>query len=142
MEFAPAAASDDEVPKNINRRRQPELSQSTVEKQVPIENEFGLHQVDEMEEVLLDDHVSDPVAEGIDNQRFRCRDCGRQFNKRSGGVLNRMSFPSDIINFVGFRRLRYRLTLRDLSEMLLLRGFIVSHEAVRDWATKLLPLLG
>jgi len=53
-----------------------------------------------------------------------------------------MSFPSDIISFVGFRRLRDRLTLRDLSEMLLLRGFIVSHEAVRDWATKLLPILG
>jgi putative transposase len=57
-------------------------------------------------------------------------------------VLNRTSFPSDIISFVVFCRLRYRLTLRDLSEMLLLRGFIVSHEAVRDWDTKLLPILG
>jgi putative transposase len=26
--------------------------------------------------------------------------------------------------------------------MLLLRGFIVSHEAIRDWETKLLPILG
>jgi putative transposase len=43
---------------------------------------------------------------------------------------------------VVFCRLRYRLTLRDLSEMLLLRGFIVSHEAIRDWETKLLPILG
>jgi putative transposase len=75
-------------------------------------------------------------------QRFRCRDCGRQFNERSDGVLNRTSFPSDIISFVVFCRLRYRLTLRDLSEMLLLRGFIVSHEAIRDWETKLLPILG
>ena len=24
-------------------------------------------------------------------RRFRCRDCGRQFNERSGGVLNRTS---------------------------------------------------
>ncbi len=68
-------------------------------------------------------------------RRFRCRDCGRQFNERSDGVLNRTSFPSDIISFVVFCRLRYRLTLRDLSEMLLLRGFIVSHEAIRDWET-------
>ncbi len=75
-------------------------------------------------------------------RRFRCRDCGRQFNERSDGVLNRTSFPSDIISFVVFCRLRYRLTLRDLSEMLLLRGFIVSHEAIRDWETKLLPILG
>ena len=36
---------------------------------------------------------------------------------------------SDIIAFVvSSCRLRYRLTLRDLSEILLLRGFTVSHE--------------
>jgi putative transposase len=43
---------------------------------------------------------------------------------------------------VVFCRLRYRLTLRDLNEILLLRGFIVSHEAIRDWEAKLLPILG
>ncbi len=31
---------------------------------------------------------------------FRCRDCGRQFNEPSGGVLNRASLPSDIIAFL------------------------------------------
>jgi hypothetical protein len=43
---------------------------------------------------------------------------------------------------VVFCRLRYRLTLRDLSEILQLRGIEVSHEAIRDWDTKLLPVLG
>ena len=75
-------------------------------------------------------------------RRFRCRDCGRQFNERSGGVLNRTCLPSDIIAFVVFCRLRYRLTLRDLSEMMALRGIEVSHEAVREWETKLLPIMG
>lgn len=42
--------ADDEDPKNTDRRKQPELSQGTVEKQAPIENEFALDQVDEMEE--------------------------------------------------------------------------------------------
>ncbi len=50
--------------------------------------------------------------------RFRCRDCGKQFNERSDGVLNRASLPSDVIAFVVFCRLRYRLTLRDLSEIM------------------------
>ena len=57
----------------------------------------------------------DLTAQGY--HRFRCRDCGKQFNERSG-VLNRASLPSDIIAFVVFCRLRYRLTLRDLSEIL------------------------
>ena len=75
-------------------------------------------------------------------RRFRCRACGRQFNERSAGVLNRTCLPSDIIAFVVFCRLRYRLTLRDLSEIMALRGIEVSHEAVRDWEAKLLPVMG
>src|ERR1700726_1183951 len=66
-------------------------------------------------------------------RRFRCRDCGRQCNERSGGVLNRTCLPSDIVAFVVFCRLRYRLTLRDMSEILLLRGIEASHETIRDW---------
>jgi putative transposase len=83
---------------------------------------------------------SDLTAQGY--HRFRCRDCGKQFNERSDGLLNRASLPSDIIAFVVFCRLRYRLTLRDLSEIMLLRGFTISHECVRQWEAKLLPVMG
>ncbi|MFC0387527.1 IS6 family transposase [Muricoccus vinaceus] len=38
-------------------------------------------------------------------------------------------------------RLRYRLTLRDLAEMFLIRGMVFSHEAVRKWEAKLAPVL-
>ena len=38
-------------------------------------------------------------------------------------------------------RLRYRLTLRDLAEMFLVRGIAFSHEAVREWEAKLAPML-
>src|SRR3984957_15775568 len=75
-------------------------------------------------------------------RRFRCRDRGKQFNERSDGVLNRASLPSDIIAFVVSCRLRYRLTLRDLSEIMLLRGFTVGHESIRRWEAKLLPVMG
>jgi hypothetical protein len=30
-------------------------------------------------------------------RRFRCRACGKQFNERSGGVLNHTQYPSDVI---------------------------------------------
>jgi putative transposase len=58
----------------------------------------------------------DLTAQGY--RRSRCRDCRKQFNERSDGVLNRASLPSDIIAFVVFCRLRYRLTIRDLSEIM------------------------
>lgn len=73
--------------------------------------------------------------------RFRCRQCGKQFNERTGGSLNRTQYPSDVIALVVFWRLRYKLSLRDLPEMFLLRGIQFTYEAVRDWEAKLTPPL-
>jgi putative transposase len=74
-------------------------------------------------------------------RRFRCRDCSIQFNEHSGGILNRTQYPSDVIALVVFWRLRYKLSLRDLPEMFLLRGIEFSHETVREWEAKLTPVL-
>src|SRR5271156_3527167 len=74
-------------------------------------------------------------------RRFRCLDCTKQFNERSGGLLNRTQYPSDVIALVVLWRLRYKLSLRDLAEMFLIRGIVFSYEAVRDWEAKLTPAL-
>src|SRR3954447_14296565 len=74
-------------------------------------------------------------------RRFRCRSCGKQFNERMGTVLNRAQYPSDIIALVVLWRLRYKLSLRDLPEMFLIRGLVFSHETVREWEAKLTPAL-
>jgi hypothetical protein len=74
-------------------------------------------------------------------RRFRCRDCGKRFNERSAGLLNRAQYPSDVIALVVFFRLRYKLSLRDLAEMFLLRGIEFSHETVRQWEALLTPTL-
>jgi putative transposase len=39
------------------------------------------------------------------------------------------------------RRVRYKLSLRDLTEMWLTRGFTFTHEAVRNWEVRFAPLL-
>src|SRR3954468_137181 len=74
-------------------------------------------------------------------RRFRCRSCGKQFNERSGTILNRAQYPSDVIALVVLWRLRYKLALRDLPEMFAQRGMVFSYEAVRDWEAKLTPAL-
>ena len=65
-------------------------------------------------------------------RRFRCGNCSKQFNERSVSVLNRAQYPSDVIALAGRWRLRHKLSLQDLAEMFLTRGFVVSYEAVRD----------
>ena len=81
----------------------------------------------------------EPTAQGY--RRFRCRTCGKQFNERSGTILNRTQYPSDVIALVVLWRLRYKLALRDLPEMFAQRGMVFSYEAVRDWEAKLTPAL-
>jgi putative transposase len=66
----------------------------------------------------------DRTAQG--HRRFRCRGCGRQFNERSGGLLNRTQCPSDVVALVVLWRLRHRLTLQDLGEVFLQRGMVFS----------------
>jgi putative transposase len=73
-----------------------------------------------------------PERTGQGYRRFRCRNCGKQFNERSAGVLNRTQYPSDIIALVVLWRLRYKLALRDLPEMFLVRGII---SATKPFAT-------
>src|SRR6201993_5429161 len=74
-------------------------------------------------------------------RRFRCHACGKQFNERSTSLLNRTQYPSDVVALVVLWRLRYKLSLRDLAEMFLIRGIVFSYEAVRDWEAKLTPAL-
>ena len=54
-------------------------------------------------------------------RRFWCRACGKQWNERSGTVLNRAQYPSDVIALVVLWRLRHKLALRDLPEMFAVR---------------------
>ena len=72
---------------------------------------------------------------------FRCSTCQRQFNERTGTPYNYLEFPTDIVLLVVLWRLRYKLSLRDLAEMFLERGFEFTHEAVREWEQRFAPLL-
>jgi putative transposase len=72
---------------------------------------------------------------------FRCGGCRRKSNERSGTPFNFLEFPTDIVFETVLCRLRYKLSLRNLAEMYLLRGFEFTHEAVREWEERFAPLL-
>lgn len=72
---------------------------------------------------------------------FRCNRCRRVFNERTGTPFNHLQYPTDLVLLVVLWRLRYKLSLRDLAEMFLERGFVFSHEAVREWEARFAPLL-
>ena len=63
------------------------------------------------------------------------------FNERTGTPFNFLEYPTDIVLLVVLWRLRYKLSLHDLAEMVLERGFVFTHEAMREWKERFAPLL-
>ncbi len=82
-----------------------------------------------------------PTRTQLGSCTFRCLRCRRIFNERTGTPFNHLTFPSDIVLQVVLWRLRYKLSLRDLAEMFLERGFVFTHETVREWQARFAPLL-
>ena len=72
---------------------------------------------------------------------FRCPRCRRNCNERTGTPFNHVQVPTDIVLLVVLWRLRYTLSLRDQAEMFLERGFVFTHETVREWEARFAPLL-
>src|SRR5437879_13429746 len=72
---------------------------------------------------------------------FFCPHCHCTFNERTGTPFNYLEFPTDIVLLAVLWRLRYKLSLRDVAEMFLARGFSFTHEAIRDWEARFAPLL-
>ena len=85
--------------------------------------------------------VEQPRRTALGYRTFRCGRCRRVFNERTGTSFNHLQYPTDLVLLVVLWRLRYKLSLRDLAEMFLARGFVFSHEAVRDWEGRFAPLL-
>ena len=82
-----------------------------------------------------------PQRTALGYRTFRCRACRRTCNERTGTPFNHLQYPTDVVLLVVLWRLRYKLSLRDLAEMFLIRGLVFTHEAVRDWEAKPAPLL-
>ena len=74
-------------------------------------------------------------------RRFSCASCQRRFNERTGTAFNELQFPTDIVLLSVLWRLRYKLGLRDVSELLLQRGYTISYETIRAWEFRFAPLI-
>jgi len=64
---------------------------------------------------------------------YYCTSCKRRFNERTGTPFIDLQFPTDIVLMAVLWRLRYKLSFRDVAELLWQRGFKISHETIRTW---------
>ncbi len=57
-----------------------------------------------------------------------CRACRRTCNERTNTPYDHLQVPTDIAVLVVPGRLQYKLSLRNVAEMFLTRGFTFTHE--------------
>jgi putative transposase len=90
-------------------------------------------------------HCASPATKGqckqtaLGYRTFRCSTCHRTFNERTSTPFNYLEYPSDIVLLVVLWRLRYKLSLRDLAEMFLERGFVFTRRAAQRMGSALCP---
>ena len=66
-------------------------------------------------------------------QRFLCRDCGRQFNERSGTLFADMKYTPQEVVFALRLRFTYRLSSREASDLMAEMGHPISRNTVLFW---------
>jgi putative transposase len=81
------------------------------------------------------------IATDLGYSRFQCQSCRRTFHGRSGTPFHFLKMPTDIVFQVVLFRLLFKLILRDLMHLFLIRGYELSDETVRDWEARFAPLL-
>ena len=89
----------------------------------------------------LPDAITLPKPTALGYLRFGCEHCKRSFNERTETPFNFLEVPTDIMFQVVLWRVGYKLSLRDLAEMFLQRGFHFTHETIRDWEVRFGALL-
>src|SRR3989304_8074835 len=74
-------------------------------------------------------------------ETFSCQACRRRFNQRTGTSFNDLQFPTDVVLLAVLWQLRYKLGFRDVAELLLQRGYDVTHETIRLWEFRFAPMV-
>jgi len=74
---------------------------------------------------------------GLGYKQYRCHDCGKQFNERTGTPYNFLEYPTDVVMLAVFYYYHFKSSLIDVTEHMALRGIFLSHETVRFWSQKI-----
>lgn len=70
---------------------------------------------------------------GLGYQQYRCRECNKQFNERTGTKLNFIEYPSEVVMIAVHYYYRFKVSLADVVELMMMRGFHLSHQTVHNW---------
>jgi len=74
--------------------------------------------------------------------QYYCRSCKVQFNERTGTAFNFVEYPTEVVMTVVFYYYRFKVSLSDVVDLMMMRGFYLSHQTVHNWVQKFSVELG
>jgi len=66
-------------------------------------------------------------------EQYRCSNCGKQYNERSGTKLNFIEYPTEVVMIAVNYYYRFKVSLDDVVQLMAMRGFYLSHKTVHNW---------
>jgi len=66
-------------------------------------------------------------------EQHHCRQCGKQYNERTGTKLNFIEYPTEVVMMTVFYYYRFKVSLDDVVELMTMRGFHLCHQTVHNW---------
>lgn len=69
-------------------------------------------------------------------QQYRCRDCHKQYNERTGTPFNFISHRTEVVIMTLYYYYSFKLSLDNVVTVMALRGFHLSHQTVHNWAQR------
>lgn len=64
---------------------------------------------------------------------YRCRNCCRQYNERTGTVFNNLEYPTEVVILAVRYYFEFKTSLDDVVKLMAMRGFMLSHQTVWNW---------
>jgi len=65
--------------------------------------------------------------------QYRCCDCSKQFNERTGTKLNNIEYPTEVVMMAVHYYYRFKVSLDDVVELMAMRNISLSHQTVHNW---------
>ena len=65
--------------------------------------------------------------------QYRCRDCAKQYNERTGTSLNNIEYPTEVVMIAVHYYYRFKVSLDDVVELMTMRNIQLSHQTVHNW---------
>ena len=86
-------------------------------------------------------NISERNLTSLGYQSYRCKSCKRVFNARTNTVFNHLEYPTDIVMMAVRWYLSYKLSYREVAQMLSDSGLQICHETIRLWIESFAPLI-